>query len=264
MVDCTRRKLLATIGAGVAGSIAGCSRVRDRSHVVLSMSKRLRDDLTEVQQSETFEVCERYIIQALDSRFEDSVEVEFDDELYEIESDDAKGMLDDFEGSVSGKKAEVSHICLCSDVSGKKSSGRAEIQENNCDIRSEGTNLGVVTAANRIHNRSGLEAKPALRVRDSEIFDHYFANYALGVLIHEIGHNLCLEHDVGQAWYGANAPEIYNPVRDEENIYLSPMLGFYYYERGGLPSLEDEETEIPTFTGTETIHYGTVFPPSTE
>lgn len=264
MSSYTRRKLLATIGAGICGSLAGCSSLRDQPHVVLSISDRLKDDLTESQQAETFNVCEKYVVQALRDRFNSTIQVEFDNQSYEIRSDDTEGILNDFENSVSDRKAEISHICLCSDVSGKESSGRAEIQDGDCNIRSEETNLGVVTSANWIHNRSGLEAKPALRIRDSEIFDHYFANYALGVLIHEIGHNLCLEHGIGQAWYGTNAPEIYNPVRNEENIYLSPMLGFYYYERGGLPSLGDEETEMPKFTGTETIHYGTVFPPSTE
>lgn len=255
----SRRKLLATIGSGISCCLAGCSSISKQPHIVLSMSNRLKEDLTEDQQSETFKVCEKYVVQALKDRFNNDILVEFNNKPYKIRSEDTEGMLNDFENSVGDRRAKISHICLCSDISGKKSSGRAEIQRNNCDIRSEETNLGVVTSANWIHNRSGLETKPTLRIRDSTIFDHYFANYALGVLIHEIGHNLCLTHSSGKAWYGTEAPEKYNPVRNKKNIYLSPMMGFYYYGKGGAISITDKESNIPDFTGSETIHYGTIY-----
>jgi hypothetical protein len=259
MSSYSRRKLLATIGSGISCFLSGCSRIGKRPHIVLSMSSRLKQDLTEDQQLQTFNVCEKYVVQALKHRFNNDIQVEFNSKPYKIRSEDKEGMLNEFESSVGDRRSEISHICLCSDVSGKKSSGRAEIQRNNCDIRSKDTNLGVVTSANWIHNRSRLETEATLRIRDSEIFDHYFANYALGILIHEIGHNLCLTHSSGKAWYGTEAPEKYNPVRNEKNIYLSPMMGLYYYAKGGAPSITDKENNIPDFTGSETIHYGTIY-----
>lgn len=262
MSEFRRREFLASVGSLAVGGLAGCTdRSSVKPHVVLSVSEGLVSKTTESERTRMFEVCEDYIVQALESRVEGSVCVEFDSEPYDVSGSSTQELFDDFDSLVSEQHAVLSHICLCGDV-GDDSAGRAEITDAPCSPRGSETNVGVVTNAHSIQNRYGVDVKPALRVRASEIIDYYFANRALGTLIHEIGHNLCLSHEVGQAWYGVDAPDLYAPVRDEENIYFSPMLGFYYYSNGGLPNVEDEVSGLPTFTGAETLHYGVFFPPS--
>lgn len=261
MRNFSKRGFLASVGSLAVGSLAGCTNTfGSQPHIVISVSKGLVSETTQLARKKIFNVCENYIGQALDSRLGESVRVKFETEPYDLNGTNAQDLFKQFDERVSGQLATLSHICLCGDVSGDVQ-GHAEIMDAPCYPNNPKTNIGVVTNAHKIHNRHGIDVEPALPVRSSDVIDNHFANRALGVLIHEIGHNICLKHKIGDAWYGTEAPDVYDPIQDKNNIYLSPMLGFYYYENGGLPSLDDKQSSLPTYTGVETLHYGVVYPP---
>lgn len=261
MKNFSKRGFLASMGSLAFGTLAGCTdAVGYQPHIVISVSEGLVSETTQLDRKKILNVCENYIVQALDSRVEGSVRIKFETEPYDINGTNARDLFKEFDNQVSKQYATFSHICLCGDV-GDDVEGHAEITDPRCNPDGPKTNIGVVTNAHKIRTQHGENLKPALPVRSPDIIDNYFANRALGVLIHEVGHNICLQHKTGEAWYGIDAPDVYEPIQDKDNIYISPMLGFYYYEEGGAPSLGNENTGIPTYSGTETLYYGMVYRP---
>lgn len=256
-----RRKSAASSGSeNVEGHAARENPVPD---VRLSMTERLANEIGE-RKWELYNVTKRYIENAFSGILE-PISIRADETPVAVTGETASAVLYAFNHVDSPRGAKYSHLLFTDPPKTRLTEGDADTRTGpGCAIRSVNTNKSVLTDAPRILSVDGADVSDAVLVKTPEAARtttdaNWIGKRQLSVMIHEIGHNVCLQHRDGNVWYGTTAPDCYHPIRDETHIYVSPMLGEYYF---GDPEKFVSDGRIPSWTGEQYVYFGTVYPPA--
>lgn len=231
----------------------------------LSNTTRLASDLDNRQIQHLYTVATAYIRNAF-APLLSHVTIHIDKAPLQIDGKRPTDLLSNFNQQYPHRTAKYSHVLFSNPPETLLTEGEADTQENaKCSIRTADTNKAVITNAQTIPPLTDAPVENAVLIKlpnDSTQTDpHWIGKRQLSVMVHEIGHNLCLEHADGNAWYGTTAPACYHPIRDTDHIYISPMLGVYYF---GDPQKIVLHKTLPEWTGDQYVYLGTVYPPSNQ